>query len=68
MTEKKDRLRNIEKLLAMNLAENRKDNEIIKILHRIDYTSKEIGTVVGIPDGTVRRKISELREEGEIDD
>jgi DNA-directed RNA polymerase specialized sigma24 family protein len=52
----------------MNLAENRDENEVIKILHRIDYSSKEIGDVVGMPDGTVRRRISEMREEGEIDD
>lgn len=61
-----EQLETIEKLLVLNLIDGKNDKESIKLLHRADYTSSEIGEYLGISGSTVRDKISDLRDEGEI--
>lgn len=62
------KLENIENLLALNLIDDKDTKEAIKLLHKASYNSKEIGDLVGLDDSTVRHKINDLREEGEIND
>lgn len=63
-----EQLKTIENLLVLNLIDDKNDRDAIKMLHRADYTSSEIGEYLGISASTVRNKISDLREEGEIQD
>lgn len=60
-------LEQIEKLLALNLIQDKNEYESVKLLHRAGYNSKEIGNYTGINPSTVRDKISELRDKGELD-
>lgn len=56
----------IEKLLVLNLIDGKEDVEAVRLLHRADYTSSEIGEFIGMSPSTVRNKISDLRDAGEI--
>lgn len=68
MSVQQDQLERVEKLLALNLIQDKQDKEAVLLLHRADYNSSEIGEFLGISASTVRDKISELRDEGEIND
>lgn len=61
-----ERLERIERLLALNLIDDKDTLEAVKLLHLSNYNSKEIGELIGISASTVRDKISDLRESGEI--
>lgn len=62
-----DTLEQIEQLLVLNLIDGKEPKDAIKLLYRADYTSSEIGDFVGMSPSTVRNKVSELRDAGEID-
>lgn len=68
MSTQQDQLERVEKLLALNLIQDKQDKEAVLLLHRADYNSSEIGEFLGISPSTVRNKTSELREEGKIND
>ncbi|WP_436906708.1 sigma factor-like helix-turn-helix DNA-binding protein [Halosimplex marinum] len=63
-----DQLERVEKLLALNLIQDKQDKEAVLLLYRADYNSAEIGEFLGISASTVRNKISKLRNEGKIND
>lgn len=73
MVKKKNKTRTTEELLEEIskkldkltgiLAINGKDeDQQIKILTDLDFTSAEVGSLLGLPAGTVRRKNLEMRE------
>lgn len=62
-----DTLEQIERLLVLNLIDDKESEDAVKLLHRADYNSSEIGDFVGMSPSTVRNKISDLRDSGEID-
>lgn len=68
MTDMEDTLENIEKLLALNIAEDKTEEKAIQILLKVDYTHSEIGEIIGRPEGTVSRKISEMKKNGDKDE
>lgn len=61
-------LEQIEKLLALNLIDDKEDVQAVQLLHRAGYTSAEIGNYIGMSPSTVRNKVSDLREKGRIND
>lgn len=62
------RLENIEKLLALNITEEIDEEKSLIILSKMDYSSKELGQLMDMNPSTVRSKISQLREEGKLND
>lgn len=60
-------LNRIERLLALNLVADKETLDAVELLHRADYSSREIGAFLGISPSTVRNKIGKLREAGKID-
>lgn len=60
-------LRQIERLLVLNLIDGKDTKDAVKLLHRAEYNSSEIGDFIGMSPSTVRTKIGNLREAGEID-
>lgn len=57
----------IERLLVLNLIDGKETEDAVKLLHRAEYNSSEIGEFLGMSPSTVRTKISNLRDAGEID-
>lgn len=68
MTNQTDRLERIEKLLALNIANDLEELDAIEVLHKVGYNSNEIGLFTRMNPSTVRDKIADLRESGRIDD
>lgn len=62
-----DTLEQIEDLLALNLVQDKEDREAVKLLYRAGYSSSRIGEFIGMNPSTVRNRIAELRDEGEIE-
>ena len=52
------------KLIGLLGIQGRDEIQQIKILTSFGFNSKEVGILLGIPDGTVRRKNLELRKTG----
>lgn len=62
-----DTLEQIENLLALNLLQGKEERESVKLLYRAGYNSNRIGEFIGMNPSTVRNRIGDLQDEGEID-
>lgn len=64
----RETLERVERLLALNLVDGKERDRAIKLLYRADYTSAEIGEFLGMNSSTVRGRVRNLKDEGEIND
>lgn len=68
MDEVVERLKNVEKLLAMNLLEEKEYRESVKLLHEAGFDREEIATYLDRKPDNISDVLYRLRQDGEIDD